>query len=331
MSILQINEDWRGNTSTQEIGAVRSSTRHLVVITDVWTDPSILKNDSRLPRDGLPHPSELDQYCTNVRVEPRDNTRTVFDVTVEYSNDVDDEELEISKRGGTGAPPPNPLNDPPLIEVSSQTRQVPLWLCKETRETIRNAAGDVFDPPPSGVAVESVLRAIRNEADFSYGSHVVPYLGKVNDVRFGGADRGDVLCTEINARRMYERGYRYWEITREFAFRSWVDNFNPGTDMINAAFNDGTGKTRGWSVVIPHVGYYDVYSDASVATDDPETQISYSKRRILDRNGSPIETPQFLNANGSLRKRDATGKIKPIVMIVQPFDFADFNELNLGI
>lgn len=332
MSILQINEDWRGTNSVQEIGAVRSSTRHLVVITDTWTEPSILKNDSRLPRDGLPHPTELDQWCTNVRVEPRDNTRTVFDVTVEYSNDVDDEELEISKRGGTGAPPPNPLDDPPVIDGGGQNRPVPLWACVATGSPVRNAAADVLDPPPMGLAVESVVRVVRNEADFSYASHVKPWLRKVNSQEFSGAPPGDVLCTAVTYRRMYERGFRYWEISREFAFRDWNSNLVPNADYIDANFAERTSDyVTGWSVVTPHVGFYDVYADASVATDDPETQISYSKRRILDRNGSPIETPQFLNADGSLRKRDANGVIKPIMLVIQPYDSADFNALNLGI
>ncbi len=328
MTITAINEDWRGNTSTQQLGAVRESTRHLVVITDQWTSPEEIRKDSRLPIDGHLHPLDAYQYCTNVRIEPRDNTRTVFDVTVEYSSEVDDQDLELSKKGGTGIPP-NPFDDPPEIEGDWAERAVPLWADRLTGEVPRIATGDIYDPPPMKSGQESVLRVTRNEAEFSYDSHVRPWQGKVNATPFYGAPKGDVLLRRVSWRRMFERGVRYFQITREFAYRNWFDNRVPFADYIKADRTPATGAdVTGWCNVIPHVGYYEMVENPVGTSNEGGALL---KARIYDNNGFPIETPQFIEADGTLRAPDANGNVKPIMMIVYPYEEADFNALNLGI
>lgn len=330
MTILAINENWRGDESTQELGAVRGSKRKLQIICDQWTPTDELRRDSRLPRDGVTHPTDPSQYCTNVSITAVDTTRTVFDVVATYSNDVDDQELEISKKGGTGEPP-NPFDDPAEIEVSNSQRQVPLWADRTTGEVIRNAAGDIYDPGVTGLAVESVLRVTRNEADYTWLTHVAPWLWKVNETPFFGAAPGDVLCTAVNARRMFERGVRYWVVSREFTYRNWLDNTVPNADYIRADFTLATGAdVTGWSQVIPNNGFYYLV-DNPVGTLYENGKIMQTKARIKDSDGEDIQVAQFLNADGTLRKPDAQRKIKPIMIIVDPFKKADFNALNLGV
>lgn len=331
MSIIAINESWKQEGSTQSIGAVRESKRHIQVILDEYMSPDIIRRDARLPRDGNAHPTDPSQYCVSVDISPSsDSSRIMWDVVADYSSDVDNEELEISKKGGTGEPP-NPFDDPPEISFTSGQRQVAVYRGRpiypsDGTESIQNTAGDVFDPPAMMTIAEPGVRITRNEASFSYQTHLKPYINRTNIADFSGARKGQVLCSAIDATVNWERNVKFYRVTYQFAYRPY--NLNAGGP---SGYDGEDVDNYPWAIHQPNVGFYAIRGTPTVPVNNDFNQIAYTKQRIKDVFGEDVQVAQFLDLDGQLRQAGDDGNVRPIFLSWHVYGEADFNTLNLGV
>jgi hypothetical protein len=286
-NIVEVQEIWNGRTGNEDDKGERNYTRVFRVITISPNVSSLsvryaynipARFDPYMDADGTPDAGAFAQKIEEH--QDQDDPRT-WVVVVQYSS-----KLEYPDYGAE-----NPLNRPSEIEYGSKTVMIPLTQTpvtptSPTAKAIVNSAGSPFDPAPEIEQARLTMRIVRNEPAFD-PVVIGAYADTVNNDAWLGFQPGEVKCTGISAKRAYEKGIFYWQVTYEFECKpgqganAWafvlldrgyytLDNASPphrllATDLFGRALTspallDGTGKVLSTAantqpVFITYYGY----------------------------------------------------------------------------
>lgn len=262
-----------------EIGGGGSITRTFLVTTDTAADGPVEVASALPVQLGDLHPSATSHTLQRITCSPIAVPSLHWFASCEYSrlaNNIDDDA--------------NPLNVP--VEVSCRGVKV-------TKSPLRdldglafiNTAGDPLDETPQIERSYPVVTFKRNEAAFSYATHMERYLDKVNSGSFMGADTGTVKCSDLSADKKFKDQMTYWEVRYEFSF-------NPD----------------GWQPNILNEGYY--YLDGA------------NKKRCVDVDGRDVASPAPLSVDGE--QIPSSGIPDDLYFLpFRMFDSVNFNLLGL--
>ena len=163
MTIQSVNLVWTGDSFDDDIEGGRGYQSLYRVISD---DPNELASAVRavIPLLGTPYPDDFRAYCTKRSGRRIDETRLVWEVTVDYEFKIDE-------------PQSTPLAEPVKFRWASgiYTKAV---IKDKDGNAIVNSAGDYFDPPPE---IEDVRWTVNIQANLSsIPLAILSYAGAIN-------------------------------------------------------------------------------------------------------------------------------------------------------
>lgn len=277
MPVQEVREVAEDRTGPRGQVGRRLYGRHFVVITNSSTDGPV----TVLAAPGLPQPYE--PYVTSTEFDfgaivrsvipsQRPNTRTVWDVYVEY-----DTEFE---------PFDNPFTEPPEIEDDSEFYDEPLLGVSavgytpgqpspNTGDPIKDgdeiqvkgqgfvtSAGEVFDPPPTRPQSRPIVTFTRNQASYSIATKVT-YESHVNSEPWSGLQKRQAFCRSIRGRSHVWKSTTvgvpnifYYRVSYTFALKketwdlqlpdigSWYLDYSSGVAVKRSFYVEGTAQPR---------------------------------------------------------------------------------------
>lgn len=197
----------------------------------------------------------------------------------------------------------NPLERPADIQHSFATSQEVLTSSLDNNTACLNTANDPFDPPIMRDVSHPVIRVTRNEAAYSIATSMA-YVNHVNSTAFLGASPNTWLMRDISATYVVEGVYTYWRVAYEL-------QYNP---------LEIGGFVVGWQAAVLNAGF-------TGYIEDPPSSGTYVKKTLVDKDGTPYNVPQLLDANG--RKIAAPTPANAIYRYFVRYLSANFNNLNL--
>lgn len=214
MSVTAITEKAPPRLSDTLNGG-KTVTRTLQAICSEKTDgPVTIQAHASCPAKGSTYSygteSDSTLVCTGVSIDPVADDggyegSKVHQITATYSNSVD--------TGSLGDDEENPLDDPAIIEWSSNTYQVPAIADRDGNALV-NGANESFDPPHLLEEHRPVCIITRNEA--AYNAAIAnEYANAVNSDNFAGIEPGYAKMLPPRARRVTRGSYTYWEVVYE--------------------------------------------------------------------------------------------------------------------
>lgn len=215
MSILS-SVELGGRSTTADTTFQRTHTRRWRVTSDSVTDDGFavmvggaLVGPSPVPLKFSPHPTDPYAYAKKLTAteESQSFGQKTWIVQAEYDTSVDPNQNEE-----------NPLDRPGIDEWSFAQFQTIADKDKDG-DAITTEPGEVFDPPIDKDASNLVLSYSRNEANFPV-SLAVQYQDAINSDSFLGVAQRKVKCQSIQATKVFEGEYVYYQCRYEFHFRA---------------------------------------------------------------------------------------------------------------
>lgn len=228
-------------------------------------------------------------------------TKTRWVVTCEFSADP-------AEQASAGDEVQSPLDVPPTIQSSSFIfRRV---VKKDANgKPYAASSGELFEPPEEEEVFWTRLTIGRNEAEVRW-SLLDQLKGKTNEQPLFGRPPGSV---------------RLEDATWSLAWHGKRQYF-PHQYVLLIAGQEGFTKKK------LDLGFYELVEDydAQAAAGKPQPKI---KRRILDKDGQPLEKESFLNGEGKLLDwapaKPGEELTPPIEIDFEPFKKGPLHQLNL--
>lgn len=235
-------------TSISDVGQPRYNRDRRGVITVTRLMEAIVssKNDGPVTvaaHASVPDPGDLYSYksetsttlfCTGVQIEPKPGSdgldlSKVFRINVQYSNDFDTSTLTGDEEPETD----DPLNDPIQIRFGAVQYQIPVER-DVNNVALKNAAGDVFNPPYMMDDSRPIMIITRNEPSFN-ASKARFYRNAINSDMFAGAQPKTVRVIAIESSRLVRNNIGFWQTTYEFQLADDAAPWNP-VKILNKGF-----------------------------------------------------------------------------------------------
>lgn len=220
MAVVTVNEIPKGTGGSQSDQGHRQRDRVFQVLVDSPYDGSVtVENAAGIPTIGTTYTNasgEFDNGIVLVQKESHrsDRHRLLWEVTCSYSS----EYQNLTRI----------LSEPPEIEYTTETATEPIlgqpatnydprnavapqqtgWtdgqqiFLSEGKGSVRNSAGQLFDPPPTRRVSVPIVRFTRNEASFSVANKVY-YENSVNANPWNGLQARQAFCREMSAQVLY--------------------------------------------------------------------------------------------------------------------------------
>lgn len=307
MGAISVTENWQERTV--RVGSSgRTAMRVFEVIFDRTDEPvarpilalTAQDPDTKLsiPQRGSQHPFDSNMYVRDISVEPFEGPLS-FRVTCSYSS--------LGTGGSQGAG--SPLEAEPEVRwgfaVTSEQCDRAIARVESGGRieniAITNSANQSFDPPISKDIFDLTLRFVRNEENFN-PADALNYIGHVNSGTFFGAEAGMVMCTAIEAEKIYDDEFGdYYRVTYEFQFR----------------LEEVLGKKYGWLRRILDEGQYEKVGENADGTDQYEP--------VRDEDSQAMVVPIKLDGDGGIKKAD----VEDVFLVYQLYPEADFSSLNI--
>ncbi len=148
MTILAINEVWKGETTSDQPDGARDYTRRYQIISD---DPNESPVTVRLALPTGAHPNDASAFATKRTANRIDESRLVWEGQVDYEFKQED-------------PDETPVDKAPRIRWSSQKVFVPFLIDLDGNPVV-NSAGEFFDPPPE-IELTRLIANVQFNASF---------------------------------------------------------------------------------------------------------------------------------------------------------------------
>jgi len=303
MAVTDVKENgfgWESSKSTKKRDRSRTDAVQLDAVptspvsVETATDGSVT-----IPLIGAAHPDDAGATAVRLSCVPRDeDVRMLWDVTVVYTT---------SSANVTPEPEDDPTDDPWAISWGVQTEEK-LIAVNRTNTTsltagqligladgaaLLNAAGDIFDPPPSEPSSLLVCTLVKNKSAYDV-SQADNYIDTMNSdsVTIAGHSvlKWEAKLIEYSGVQKFDRG-GYWTITYRVLF-------NVGTH-IRAFLNAGYQKI-----------------------DD----VSGYKIPLKLKDGSVTARPEVLEINGEY---DPASRPTPSYYMIGSLDELTFSSLSL--
>jgi hypothetical protein len=263
-----VRELWNGRKGNENEKGVRTYVRVFGVTTnDSTAGPNTVKDfipvkrfDKYFDNNGVT--DVLGAFAQSIEVGQVDDDPNEWLATVTYSSKTDQPELGKEK----------PTDRVPQVSWSWVQFQRPIER-DALRVPVVNSSGERFDPPPEIDDSRLMLTIVRYEDSFNPAT-ALSYKDAVNADKIFGFRAGLVKLKPITAKRDFENGIFYYEVTYEFEIRE-----------------------EGWKLRLLDQGY---------STLDPA-----GGRPLLIRgkHGDGLAAPVLLNGAGQLL--NGTGNINP--------------------
>lgn len=200
---------------------LRSHIDQWIVICDSVTPLVNIVTSGYIPSLYSIHPDDPFAYCVAVRPSARDDTRTVIDVDIEYSNQIPQANQK----------PDNPLLYP--VVRSYRTNPISRPVFKDINGNwVVNSAKQPYQPAYEKVFHNPVYIFKKNYPVFT-DTEADTYTGHVNSTTFLGKAAKYIKCNDIQAEEQFENGYNFWAVTLEFEY----DPFGWTVDLLNQGYN----------------------------------------------------------------------------------------------
>lgn len=220
MSIIKVVKRWEDRKTSANVKWESKTSRSWLVETDNPNDDEwTILASGLVPTRFAPLASNPYLLAKDINVEPWQNSKLAWKVTVNYDNNVDPAQNQE-----------NPLLRPGIDEWGFVQYQA-IAIKDRDGKAIRNTVEQPFDPPVERDESRLVLIYTRNEAYFPVAL-AEEYMDAINSDTFCGRPAGRVKCQNINATKQWENGVGYYKTRYEFHFwkKGWdKEILNRGT------------------------------------------------------------------------------------------------------
>lgn len=288
MAITSFNKVWRGEVSDRLMGGEKQfSTLYRAISSDgITDDEAMVRSHPDCPYEGSQIVRGSDTYyAKRVRVERSDDSRIEFMVTVEWSTQVSQDELE-NQPSREIVPPPERRA---VITWGSREFTLAIWADNLNR-AILNTANDPPDPVPERPL--SILTANISKNVLSAPPWLREALGSINNSSFNldglPWQAGDARFSGLRIgprQRWRDIEYRQLDITIDFMKPLQTANVYDG--ISRQAY-----EPKGWDLILLNEGMNELYYI-------PNSNGQTGKRRILDSDGEPVVKPVCLDRQGA--------------------------------
>jgi hypothetical protein len=280
----------------------RNYTRSFTVVCSHLTDgPEVVAAAIGIPRLWVPYVNvfsgfaDFGSWCRNVDCARVKKGSTVWRVTCTYSSRVERPDINQIE---------NPLLRPAEVSWDTTSTAVPM-ITDTAGNPIKNAAGDVYDPPPEENVKTLALTITRNQPSYD----TVLYLDfedTVNDATFLNMAAGWWRCVHIKGTKQFEEGIFYWKVTIQLETKRM--RAPTAADLVLK----GNATMTPWTRWILNRGFRQLKAGKLIACLDPITKQVLSTPALLDKNGLMLVPGQ-----------------KPVYFGYQQYPYRDFNGLSM--
>lgn len=286
MSILSVTEKPAKAGMTDDEGSYEYTRVFHVLSDSPDEDVQTVLLASGLPAIGNVHPNDDRARCRRRRPSQQDDNRALWEVECEYSS----RQTSVASSRAT-----RPWNRKPRLSWSKYTSREDALTKDRSGTTIRNSAGDRFNPPLKWERHYPVLKITRYERTFSI-YRIISYLDHVNSVALTicgiSVGAGQALMTNVEGTQVEIDGVECWEVSYEIQFaEDWKVEF------LDQGFYYWTGGTKGSGI----------------------------KAQVLDGENEPSKTPELLNGVGGILGWAGT----PHYLTFSVYETKDFRPLGL--
>ena len=323
MSIVDVKEDYKGETLQASVDEQRSTVLNPILLGDYTRSFDVLFDDSIDTRYGksiiaqkaylygwpimpLPFSVLASDPWTYVDRYTVDVAGPLFrKVHVHYKTFVDPATLPIEKEI-LFQPTTDILDYSPAVFSNPSPPSVD-GIPDSEAMALTNSADEPFDPPIVKEYKDMVLRfSFIRQYDAAYLSELcAAYVDAVNADTFYGFVRGKVKCTSVAAQEKQIGPYKYWAVQLEFTVRHFR------SDPLNC----------GWIRRFLDQGF----RTKKITSLKGEGTIEYTQ--VLDSAGKPVSRPVKLDGHGLQLTADYD-KV-PWFLYVRDFDLLPFSVWNL--
>ena len=218
---FELLEGRTGKISLNGTKIVRTySAKWIAVTDDHWNDEALIEayinTHPNTPQYLSQHPNNPWALLTERTISQQDKNQDgrIWHIDASYTTDIP----PIPKTE-------NPLELPPKLEYRSQKRKRTIWVDLDGKPCV-NTAGQIFDPPLEIDETGAILTITRNEANFSFGTHIKPLVNRTNDSAIWGAAEKTLLIQEVTGNDAYHEGAQYWVVKYviEYNERGWDES-----------------------------------------------------------------------------------------------------------
>ena len=289
MSIISVNF-LRISSSSESSEGEKTLTHTYQVISNDPTESDITVRNA----NGIPPLGSLNSGDVTMTVRRRSpklvsDSRTVWEVDVEYSNRSQDGEEEDEDKTD------NPLEDR-VKRTNTDRTETRAALKDKDGILILNSAKKPIDPPLTRLVVIDIFTFVRNQASFNALVNR-SYKNRVNSTDFLGFPARTILCRSITGFETFERNMTYWPHTYVFEYdeEGWDrPRLEQGYDEL--VENDGT---EDWEPCLDALGQQ-VSSPAALDADGaqidadslPEAAVETIDEIIKEAEFNDLQLPQ---------------------------------------